>query len=236
VPLEIDHIHPRSRGGSHRVSNLTLACRACNERKGRRDVAEFLAHDPKRLAHIEAQRKTPLVDAAAVNATRWALCSRLKATGLLVETATGGRTKFNRTRLGVPKTHALDAACVGEVEAVTGWQRPMLWIRCAGRGSYQRTRLNAFGFPRGYLTRQKRHFGFQTGDLVHASVPQGKKAGIYIGRVAVRASGSFNIQTAHGVVQGISYRHCTLMQRADGYGYAAIPPLAEVRGFLAEVL
>ncbi len=30
VPLEIDHIHPRSQGGSDRVSNLTLACRVCN--------------------------------------------------------------------------------------------------------------------------------------------------------------------------------------------------------------
>lgn len=40
------------------------------------------------------------------------------------------------------------------------------------------------------------------------------------GRVAVRATGSFNIQTAEGVVQGISHRHCTLIQRADGYGYS----------------
>ena len=236
VPLEIDHIHPRSRGGSDRVSNLTLACRACNERKGSRDVVEFLAHDPERLARIEASRKTPLKDAAAVNATRWALYQALKATGLPMEAASGGRTKFNRTRLGIPKTHALDAACVGMADVVTRWRRPTLQIKCTGRGSYQRTRLNGHGFARGYLTRRKRHFGFQTGDLVRASVPDGKKAGTHSGRVAVRASGSFNVQTAKGAVQGISHRHCTLIQRADGYGYAAIPPLTEVRGFLAEDL
>jgi hypothetical protein len=36
----------------------------------------------------------------------------------------------------------------------------------------------------------------------------------------VRASGSFNIQTSQGVVQGIAYRHCSIMQRNDGYGYS----------------
>jgi 5-methylcytosine-specific restriction endonuclease McrA len=30
IPLEIEHIIPRSRGGSNRVSNLSLACNTCN--------------------------------------------------------------------------------------------------------------------------------------------------------------------------------------------------------------
>ena len=34
------------------------------------------------------------------------------------------------------------------------------------------------------------------------------------------ASGNFNIQTSDGVVQGISHRYCTVIQRADGYGYS----------------
>jgi len=40
--------------------------------------------------------------------------------------------------------------------------------------------------------------------------------------VAVLATGSFNIQTAQGVVQGISHRHCRAVQRADGYGYSIV--------------
>jgi hypothetical protein len=140
-----------------------------------------------------------------------------------VITGSGGRTKFNRQRLGIPKTHALDAACVGSVTAITHWNVPTLTVRATGRGSYQRTRLNRFGFPRGYLLRQKRVKGFQTGDLVQAQVPTGKKAGTYQGRVAIRATGSFNIQTREGVVQGISHRHCRLLQRADGYGYTFQP-------------
>jgi hypothetical protein len=140
--------------------------------------------------------------------------------GLPVEVGTGGRTKFNRLRFGIPKTHALDAVCVGDVAALRGWSVPTLGIQCAGRGSYQRTRLNRHGFPRGYLTRSKRHFGFQTGDLVRAVVTTGRKVGTYVGRVAIRASGSFNLQTKNGLVQGIHHRFCALMQRADGYGYA----------------
>ncbi|MCW8959793.1 MAG: HNH endonuclease, partial [Gammaproteobacteria bacterium] len=165
-------------------------------------------------------------DAAAVNSTRWALLTALKRTGLPVETGTGGRTKWNRQRLGIPKGHALDAACVGKVDSVEGWERPVLSIKAAGRGSYQRTRLTRHGFPRGYLMRKKQVQGFQTGDHVRAMVPSGKKVGMYTGRVAVRASGSFNIQTPAGVIQGISHRHCQLPQRADGYGYSVQPKIA----------
>lgn len=219
VPLQIEHIHPRARGGSNRESNLTLACQCCNEKKAALPIDVFLANKPEVLKRIQAQARRPLRDAAAVNATRWALAERLKDTGLPVELSSGGRTKFNRVRLGVPKIHALDAVCVGEMDWVQGWQRPTLKIKCAGRGSYQRTRLDKFGFPRGYQMRQKSVKGFATGDLVKASVPTGKKQGGYRGRVAVRATGSFNIQTREGVVQGIHHRHCKVLQRGDGYGY-----------------
>jgi hypothetical protein len=114
-----------------------------------------------------------------------------------------------------------------------------------------RTRNDAFGFPRGYLMREKSVRGFRTGDMVQATVPSGKKAGVYTGRVAVRATGSFNIQTganALGVVQGISHKRCVVLMRGDGYSYSlvaqtktqdgttplalcAIPPSPERLGF-----
>lgn len=84
--------------------------------------------------------------------------------------------------------------------------------------------------------------GFQTGDLVRANVPTGKKAGVHTGRVAVRSTGNFNITTRHGTVQGIGHRHVRLLQRADGYGYtlhsearlrAAFPPPPEGVGIHA---
>lgn len=230
VPLQVEHVHPRARGGSNRVSNLALACEHCNSAKGTQPIETFLADRPQRLPHILAQLKAPLRDAAAVNTTRWALFEALKALGLPLEVGTGGRTKWNRTRLDIPKGHALDAACVGPVDDLRQWNRPVLAIKATGRGSYQRTRLTRYGFPRGFLMRQKQVRGFQTGDLVCAEVPRGKRAGVYFGRVAVRASGSFNIQTAQGVVQGIHHRHCRLIQRGDGYGYSVQPKIASTFG------
>ena len=85
------------------MSNLTLACEPCNREKGALPVEVFLAKRPTRLAVILAQAKRPLKDAAAVNATRWALTNALKTTGLPLELSSGGRTKFNRMALGVPK-------------------------------------------------------------------------------------------------------------------------------------
>ncbi|MGA9031267.1 MAG: RNA-guided endonuclease IscB [Sulfuricaulis sp.] len=187
VPLEIEHIQAKSNGGSDRVSNLTLACKECNEDKGTLDVLEFLAHKPETLKRILAQAQAPLKDAAAVNATRNALYRELCDTGLPVEASTGGRTKFNRLQFCIPKAHCLDAVCVGDVALVEGWQQPVFGIKAMGRGSYQRTRLTKFGFPRGYLTRQKQAYGFHTGDMVKATVPSGKKTGVHCGRVAIRA-------------------------------------------------
>lgn len=220
VPLEIEHITPRALGGSNKVSNLTLACRLCNQKKGATPIEQFLAKKPELLAKITAQAKRPLKDAAAVNSTRWALANALKATGLPVELASGGKTKYNRVRLAIPKDHALDAACVGRVDSLLNWNKPTLEIKCTGRGSYQRTRLDKFGFPRGYLMRSKSAFGFQTGDIVKAVVTKGKKVGEYVGRVAIRASGSFNITTLTETIQGISHKYCQRIHRADGYGYS----------------
>ena len=59
-PLQLDHIVPRARGGSDRVSNLTLACETCNQRKGERDVRDFLARQPQRLAHLLQAAQAPL--------------------------------------------------------------------------------------------------------------------------------------------------------------------------------
>jgi hypothetical protein len=89
------------------------------------------------------------------------------------------------------------------------------------RGSYQRTRVDKYGFPRGTLMSQKTVKGFATGDMVKAIVPSGKKQGTYIGRVAVRKTGSFNIQTKEAVVQGISWKYCKIISRQNGYNFAS---------------
>ncbi|HBK62667.1 MAG TPA: HNH endonuclease, partial [Cyanobacteria bacterium UBA11166] len=177
LPLEIEHIQPKSTGGSNRVSNLTLACSRCNQAKGSRDIRDFLSHKPQVLSGILKQAKQPLKDAAAVNATRWALFNRLKAIALPVETGTGGRTKYNRNRLELPKTHWLDAACVGVVSSLKILTSKPLLITAKGWGSRMMSTSNKYGFPIKHKTRCQTFFGFKTGDIVQATLPTGKFAG-----------------------------------------------------------
>jgi len=227
LPLQIEHIVPRAKGGTDRASNLTLSCEVCNQAKGSQDVGEFLKDKPGVLARLLAQAKAPLRDAAAVNTTRWALYEQLKALGLPLEGGSGGRTKFNRSQQGLPKTHWLDATCVGastpaglRLEAVVP-----LAIKATGHGNRQMCGVNKAGFPIRHRKRQKVHRGYQTGDLVRAVIPSGKKAGTYVGRVLARATGSFDLVTKTGRIEGISHRYCKPLHRNDGYSYQKGEPV-----------
>ena len=224
IPLNIDHIQPKIKGGSNRVSNLTLACIPCNQSKDNLDLKAWLASrfaptEAKAIAkRVLSRAKSPLKDAAAVNSTRWALYRALQATGLPVSVGTGGQTKWNRSRFRLAKSHTLDALCVGRVNGVVTHPLSVIISKATGRGTYSRTVSDKSGFPRLIRPRTKCVQGFQTGDLVRAVVPSGKKMGTHVGRVAVRSSGSFNITTKGKAMQGISHRHCTLLQRGDGWG------------------
>lgn len=217
VPLQVEHITPRARGGTNRVSNLTLACESCNTKKGTQDIREFLKHKPDILKRILAQAKAPLKDAAAVNTSRWALYDRLKNTGMPIECGTGGRTKFNRVTRGLDKTHWIDAACVGtstperlHVENVV----PLL-ITAEGHGSRQMCLVDGYGFPRTKpKARQKSYRGFQTGDIVKAIVPHGKYKGTHRGRIAIRFRPSFRLNGFD-----VHLKYLQKIYRNDGYSY-----------------
>jgi hypothetical protein len=250
IPFELDHILPLSRGGSSRIANLCLACHACNRAKGTQTAAEW-GHP-----EVEVQAQTPLRDAAAVNTTRTKLVEELAVFGLPLGTWTGGRTRWNRARFGIEKTHALDALCVGDIAGVRPGKLKTLLIKATGRGEHCRPLWTEKGFPRAYKMRQKVVAGFATGDRVKAVVPPPlKTAGTHIGRVAVRKSRSFAIRTSQGLVDGINAQYCRVVQRGDGYQYAMayesrqgasspdlnkerlLPPLAQAEGSpQAEVL
>lgn len=211
IPLEIEHIIPKSRGGSDRVSNLTLACHLCNQRKGNQTAAEF------GYPTVQAQGKHPLKDAAAVNTTRWALYRRLVDLGLPVEVGTGGRTKWNRTSRGLPKTHWIDAACIGAstpqyliVENI----RPLM-IKAMGHGSRQMCTTDKYGFPKSHKHREKTFMGFQTGDMVQAKIAKGKYRGEHFGRVVIRFRPDF-------ILNGFNVhpKYLRKIQQSDGYAYA----------------
>ena len=220
VPLQIEHIHPKAKSGSNRISNLCLACEPCNLKKGTQNIAGFLAKKPDVLKKVLEQAKRPLKDAAAVNSTRWALNNVLKEIGLPVTTGSGERTKFNRTQLNLPKNLMIDAACVGVVKSLKLLVTKPLLIKATGLMTRQSCRTDKYGFPSRYVPRFKFVKGFQTGDIVKAIVTSGKKIGIYVGRVAVRSTGNFNISSSTGLIQGISHKYCTHLHKKDGFSYA----------------
>lgn len=217
VPLEVEHIQPRSRGGSDRVSNLTIACRPCNQAKNNQTAAEFGHPD------VQKNTKRTLKDAAMVNATRWRLFEDLKRTGLPVECGTGARTKWQRLAHGLPKEHYFDAVCVGKStpEHLTFAVKYISIFKATGRGKRQMCRTDKFGFPLVHRQRKKLHFGFQTGDIVKASnarCPEGQ-----VGRMIANAKGGFYWLTSDRKHFNFAPKNTRLLQRADGWSYSTQP-------------
>lgn len=177
----------------------------------------FLKDKPDILSRVLAHAKAPLKDAAAVNTTRWALYERLKATGLPVETGTGGRTKFNRVTQGLDKQHWIDAACVGASTppALQVKQVHPLIIKATGHGCRQMCLMNESGFPRTKpKARHKSYMGYVTGDIVKAVVPNGPNKGTHEGRIAIRFRPAFHLKHFD-----VHPQYLKAVQRNDGYQY-----------------
>ncbi len=136
VPLEIDHMLPKSRGGSQRASNLTLACRPCNQRKGQQTAAEFGFPD------VQAKARVPLKDAAHVSSLKSRVVHDLQAIfgERQVSITYGYETKYKRIQgLDLPKSHTNDAVAIAcAIGEVVKPLEIVHQIRCLGRGHYQR--------------------------------------------------------------------------------------------------
>lgn len=214
--LEVEHVQPRSRGGSNSVNNLVVACRPCNEKKGNKSLAEFLVKKPAQLKRIQEELGKSYADTAAVNATKYRLLDELRTFGYPTDTGSGAQTSFNRAEQGYDKAHWIDAACVGDSgKQIRIKSLKPLRIICTGRGNRQMCGTDKYGFPIRHRTRQKVFYGFKTGDICRAVVTTGKKAGTYTGRASVRATGSFKLPQ----VDGIHHRFFSTLHKGDGYSY-----------------
>ncbi len=223
MPLQVEHLIPRARGGSNRLYNLAIACKNCNQKKGTWTAEEF--GFPK----LMAETKKSLKEAAFMNSTRWRLFERLKDTQIPVECGSGGLTKMNRIRLNLPKTHYFDALCIGrstprEIKLKTNYIQQYKYV---GRGKRQVCQPNAYGFPQNHRQRKKKHFGFFTGDIVKAFKPKGKNFEHLFGRITAKS------KPAGFRISGIqcNAKYIKLLQRNDGWGYGKIPLLPPTEAY-----
>jgi hypothetical protein len=140
----------------------------------------------------------------------------LSSSGLPTEVGTGGRTKYNRISQGYEKAHWIDASCIGKSgnPVLVNPGIVPLKIKATGRGKRCICLTNKFGFPIKYRQRQRRWFGYRTGDMVRAMLVTGKNIGLHIGRVIVRSKPWFSLNNI-----SVHIRTLSILQKSDGYNY-----------------
>lgn len=237
VPLEIEHVVPKSKGGTDSIDNLVIATKEVNRDKGNLSLDEWAEVLKKRnteqsqiilknLPKIKSKLKRSLKDTAIINATRWKIYDVLKETGLNIEVGTGGLTKYNRTNLKLPKTHYYDACAIGistptELNFKTD---EVLIIKAMGRGVRQRSVIDKYGFPRGHKENTKVRNGLMTGDFAKIVVPKAKGKGTHFKRITVwggKGTGTISF-TVNGEKLGKSHKYAKKLQGNDGYDYETI--------------
>ncbi len=169
VPFETEHIIPPSRGigGTNRVSNLTIACHDCNQKKDNMTAAEF--------GHPEVQimAKKPLKAAAFMNIVRSRLVDLIKKEfpQYQCNETYGYITKYTRIKLELEKTHANDAFVIANgqnpVQTAKAVIRSKPYQVKQIRRNDRSLQLNRKGFEPSIRTKR---YKFKPGDLVKKTI------------------------------------------------------------------
>ena len=149
VPLEVEHIVPRSRRGSNRVSNLAISCHKCNQKKGNKTAEEF-GHP-----EVQDQAKQSLKATAFMNVIRWKLVNQLNC-----HYTYGYITKHNRIKAGLEKSHVNDAFVIA---GGTNQTRVKPYTVKQNRRNNRALQLNRNGFKPSI---RRKRYEFQPHDLV----------------------------------------------------------------------
>jgi 5-methylcytosine-specific restriction endonuclease McrA len=216
IPLEVEHIIPKSRGGSDRVSNLTISCHECNQKKGNQTAEEF------GYPRIQKKAEKTLKATVFMNVIRWRLVNTLNC-----DWTYGHITKHNRIKLGLEKSHVNDAfviACgLGQIRSehiIVSKQ-----VRRQNRSRYKANFLKGGRLKRNTV---KEVNGFRRFDMVLYS-----KTKCFIH--GLRSSGYFDIRTVNGekIDASVNCKKLMLIEHAKGIiqEVRTISPTTEVRGF-----
>ena len=149
VPLEIEHLTPRSRGGSNTVDNLAISCHECNQKKNNLTAEEF------GYPEVRKRALKSLKDATFMNIVRWKLTQLTEAIHTF-----GYITKKNRISPGLDKSHANDAFVIA---GGTTQARSTVFDVTQRRRNNRSLQINRKGFRPSI---RRRRYPLQPGDVV----------------------------------------------------------------------
>ncbi|PTD94009.1 paclitaxel/taxanoid biosynthesis susceptibility protein TS1 [archaeon SCG-AAA382B04] len=149
VPLEVEHIVPKSRGGTDRVSNLAISCHKCNQEKSDQTAEEF-GH-PK----VQEKAENTLKETAFMNQVRWKIVNELGCNHTF-----GHITKKKRIELGLEKSHINDAFIIAGGK---NQERAEPYIVEQNRRNNRLIQTNRKGYGRSI---RRERYDLQPGDLV----------------------------------------------------------------------
>lgn len=226
--LEIEHIVPRSKGGSNDLSNTTLACSPCNRQKGNKLLEDWIVElstnkDQLSIARVKGIQKVmkhtsySVRDATIVNLTRDHILEYAKSTGVTTISSPGWITKFNRLSGKYRKDHWIDASQVYE-SSIVDCQMSTLIVKSTKTRNRRMVNNDRFGFPlkdrMGNDRKSKgpsRIHGFRTGDMAIVK-------DTHLVRVTIRVRGEFKgISPVYKI--STSHRHFRKIHSRDGYSY-----------------
>ena len=102
--LTLDHVIPKSLGGTDRVVNLTAACMKCNQLKYNQLPEEFLADRPDRLRQLlNPNRRPSYRDATWLNTMMPSILEDLAGLEMPVEQTNTATTGWNRKQMQLAK-------------------------------------------------------------------------------------------------------------------------------------
>ena len=214
--FEVEHMLPKSRGGSNRIDNLTLSCHDCNEKKGTLTAEEFIKQTlPAKKAATKLKQlpneKRLFKYMAHMNATRWALYDVIKERYPNVKMTYGYITKYNRIQAGLPKAHHIDAKCITGFATVPSMSQTVVKVKMRRHNRQLHRATFSEGHVRKAASLPTTVFGFQLYDLVlfnnHRYFIKGR-----------RSSGAFALVSVEGLKnEERNYKKLTLLAHTNAY-------------------
>ena len=202
IPLEIEHIIPKSRGGSNRASNLTIACHECNQSKNNLTAEEF------GYPSIQAKAKKALKASTFMNIVKKRLFEIIKKDNSTSYTY-GYITKRNRIFHNISKSHSNDAFIIAggstqERISITISKQ----VRRQNRSLYKANLIKGGRLKRNTIKKSK---GFRRFDKVKF-----EKTICFI--YGLRSSGYFSLKSISGekIHASANYKKLTLIEHARG--------------------